>query len=245
MIYIPINELPTGFKPYPFKRFKLRALTINQALKLGSRPTDREIRDLIGELTDEIDATLLVPKDLRFLIAVLAFNTEKDRSWNVTVACPYCKEKRTLGLTRHDFPPITVLDKDAPYPLTISDGTHIYTLGFATVESMERFKARDPSGDNLIESIAQYVQKVDEETDPDKIVELLGDITDFTLVSLMAKTVAQYFAITDTYKSVECINPECKKTYRVPLSALEVTQYVPFLDPEAVGKYEINFRLQS
>ncbi|MCF0203885.1 MAG: hypothetical protein HUK12_01030 [Muribaculaceae bacterium] len=241
MIYIPINELPTGFRPYPFKRFKLKALTINQALKLGSRPTDREIRDLMGELTDEIDTSLLVPKDLRFLIAVLAFNTEKDRSWRVDVTCPYCNDKRTMGLTRHDFPPVTVLEKDAPYPLTIADETHTYTLGFATVESMEKFTERDPKGENLIASIAQYVTKIDEETDPDKIYEILGSITDFALIALMLKTVSKYFAITDTYKQVEC--PKCKKTYRVPLSALEVTQYVPFLDTEALGQYKTNFRL--
>lgn len=241
MIYIPINELPTGFRPYPFKRFKLKALTINQALKLGSRPTDREIRDLMGELTDEIDTSLLVPKDLRFLIAVLAFNTEKDRSWRVDVTCPYCNDKRTMGLTRHDFPPVTVLEKDAPYPLTIAAETHTYTLGFATVESMEKFKERDPKGENLIANIAQYVTKIDEETDPDKIYEILGSITDFSLIALMLKTVSKYFAITDTYKQVAC--PKCKKTYRVPLSALEVTQYVPFLDTEALGQYKTNFRL--
>lgn len=241
MIYIPINELPTAFKPYPFKRFRIKAMTINQALKLGSRPTDRDIRDLMGELTDEIDTKLLVPKDLRFLVAVLAFNTEKDRSWNIDATCPYCKDRRTLGLTRHDFPPVSVLDKDAPYPLTISDGTHIYELGFATVESLEKYKERDPEGTNMVATIAQYVTKIDEETDPDKIYEMLGDITDFSLVALMLKTVTKYFAITDTYKSVTC--PKCKKVYRIPLSALEVTQYVPFLDEEALGQYKINFRL--
>lgn len=241
MIYIPIRELPSGFKPYPFKSFKLKALTINQALKLGSQPTDREIRDLIGELTDEIDAKLLVPKDLRFLVAVLAFNTEKDRSWRVDVTCPYCQDKRTLALTRKDFPPVTVLDKDAPYPLTINDGAHIYELGFATVESIEAYQERDPDGKNLVAALAQYVTKIDEEADSAKIFEMLGEITDFGLISLMLKTVARYFAIEDTYKSVEC--PNCKKTYRVPLSALEVTQYTPFLDPEAFGKYKTNFKL--
>lgn len=241
MIYIPIKELPTAFKPYPFKSFRLKAMTINQALKLGSRPTDRDIRNLMGELTDEIDTGLLVPKDLRFLIAVLAFNTEKDRSWRVDVTCPHCNDKRTLGLTRHDFPPISVLDKDAPYPLTISDDVHTYTLGFATVESMEKFAERSPDGEDLVASIAQYVLKVDEETDPDKIYEMLGSITDFSLIGLLAKTVSKYFAITDTYKTLVC--PECKKTYRVPLSALEVTQYVPFLDEETAGKYKTNFRL--
>lgn len=241
MIYIPITELPTAFKPYTFKRFKMRALTINQALKLGSRPTDREIRDLIGELTDEIDATVLVPKDLRFLVAVLAFNAEKDRSWNVDVTCPYCKDRRTLGLTRNDFPLVSVLDKDAPYPLTISDAVHTYTLGFSTVESIEKYQERDPKGEDLIASLAQYVQKVDEEADPDKIYEMLGEITDFALIALMLKTVNKYFAILDTYKAVEC--PKCKKTYRIPLSALEVTQYVPFLDAEAPGQYQTNFRL--
>lgn len=241
MIYVTINELPTAFKPYPFKRFTLKSLTINQALKLGSRPTDREIRNLVAELTDEIDATLLVPKDLRFIVAVLAFNAEKDRSWHVDAICPYCNDKRTLGLTRNDFPPVSVLDKDAPYPLTISDATHTYTLGFSTVESIEKYKERDPNGEDLIASIAQYVQKVDEETDPDKIYEILGSITDFSLIAFMLKTVNKYFAILDTYKAVEC--PKCKKTYRIPLSALEVTQYTPFLDEKAVSQYQTNFRL--
>ena len=242
MIYIPIRELPSGFKPYPFKSFKIKAMTINQALKLGSRPTDRDIRDLMGELTDEIDTKLLVPKDLRFLIAVLAFNTEKNRSWHIDVTCPYCKDKRTMGLTRNDFPPIGVLDKDAPYPLTISDGVHIYELGFATVESMEKYEERDPKHSNIIASIAQYVTKIDEETDPDKIFEMLGDITDFSLVTLLLKTVVHYFAIADTYK--ECVCQNCKKVYRVPLSALEVTQYVPFLDSETLSQYKTNFRVQ-
>lgn len=241
MIYIPINELPTGFRPYPFKHFRLRALTINDAMKLGSRPTDREIRDLIGKLTDEIDAQVLVPLDLRFLVAVLAFNTEKDRSWRVDVKCPYCGDQRTLGLTRVDFPPVTVLDKSAPYPLTIFDGVHTWTLGFATVESMERHAERDPENKNVVETIAQYVLKVDEETDPDKITQTLGEITEFSLVALMLKTVEKYFSIKDTYKEHVC--PKCKKKYRVPLSALEVTQYVPFLDPEALGKYQTNFGL--
>ena len=241
MIYIPVEALPTGFHPYPFKRFRMKALTINQALKLGSRPTDREIRDLIGELTDEIDAKLLVPKDLRFLIAVLAFNTEKDRSWRLDVKCPHCGNAETLGLTRKDFPPVTVLDKDAPYPLTIFDGVHTWSLGFATVESMERYEERDPNHDNIPEIIAQYVLKVDEETDPDKIIALLGETTDFSLIALMLRTVEKYFSITDTYK--ECICPKCKKKYRVPLSALEVTQYTPFLDEEAAGKYQTNFKL--
>lgn len=241
MIYIPIKELPTGFRPYPFKSFRMRALTINQAMKLGSRPTDRDIRDLIGELTDEIDATLLVPKDLRFLIAVLAFNTEKDRSWRLDVTCPYCGDKRTLGLTRNDFPPVTVLDKDAPYPLTIFDGVHTWTLGFATVDSMERYEQRDPEHKDIVETIAQYILKVDEENDPDKIVQLLGEVTEFSLITLMLKTVEKYFSIKDTYKEYEC--PKCKKTYRVPLSALEVTQYVPFLDEKALGQYQTNFRL--
>lgn len=241
MIYIPINELPTGFKPYPFKSFRMKALTIDQAMKLGSKPTDRDVRNLMAELTDQIDTNLLVPKDLRFLVAVLAFNTEKDRSWRVDVTCPHCGDKQTLGLTRKDFPPITVLAKDAPYPLTIFDGTHTWTLGFATVESMERFEQRDPEHKNIKEIVAQYVQKVDEETDPDKITDALGSITDFSLIALMLKAAEKYFAITDTYKN--CVCPKCKKTYRVPLSALEVTQYTPFLDPEALGQYQTNFRL--
>lgn len=241
MIYIPINELPTGFKPYPFKSFRMKALTIDQAMKLGSKPTDRDVRNLMAELTDQIDTTLLVPKDLRFLVAVLAFNTEKDRSWRVDVTCPHCGDKETLGLTRKDFPPVTVLSKDAPYPLTIFDGAHTWTLGFATVESMERFAQRDPDHKNVKEIVAQYVQKVDEETDPDKITKALGSITDFSLIALMLKAAEKYFAITDTYKN--CVCPKCQKTYRVPLSALEVTQYTPFLDPEALGQYQTNFRL--
>lgn len=241
MIYIPINELPTGFHPYPFKKFRMKSLTIDQAMKLGSHPSDRDIRDMMAELTDEIDAKLLVPKDLRFLIAVLAFNTEKDRSWRVDVQCPYCANKETLGLTRKDFPPVTVLDKSAPYPLTIFDGTHTWTMGFATVESLERYEERDPKHESYTETIAQYVLKVDEETDPDKIREALGSITDFSLIALMLKTAEKYFSIKDTYK--ECACSKCKKVYRIPLSALEVTQYVPFLDTEALGKYQTNFRL--
>lgn len=241
MIYIPINALPTGFHPYPFKSFRMKALTINQAMELGSHPTDREIRELMGKLTDEIDTNLLVPKDLRFLIAVLAFNTEKDRSWRVDVKCPHCGNKETLGLTRKDFPPVTVLDRSAQYPLTIFDGVHTWSLGFATVESMERFEERDPEHKSYTEIIAQYVLKVDEDSDPDHIIQLLGEITDFSLIALMLQTVNKYFRITDTYK--ECICPACKKPYRIALSALEVTHYVPFLDTEALSQYKTNFRL--
>ena len=241
MIYIPITELPTGFRPYPFKTFRMKALTIDQAMKLGSKPSDRDIRNIMAELTDEIDTNMLVPKDLRFLLAVLAFNTEKDRTWRVDVKCPYCGDPETLGLTRKDFPPVTVLDKEAPYPLTIFDGVHTWELGFATVESLERYEARDPEHKSVQEKIAQYVLKVDSETDPDKIREIIGGTTDFMLVALILKTVEKYFTIADTYKEYTC--PKCKKVYRIPLSALEVTQYVPFLDPEALGKYQTNFRL--
>ena len=66
MIYIPINALPTGFKPYPVKSFRMKALTIDQAMKLGSTPTDRNIRDMMAELTDEINRTMLVSKAIHF-----------------------------------------------------------------------------------------------------------------------------------------------------------------------------------
>lgn len=247
MLNITIKELPTGFAPYSFKSFHMKGLTIDQALKLGPNPTDREIRDLIGELTDEIDVKELVPKDLRFLIATLAFHTEKDRSWRIDATCPYCQDKRTLMLTRADFPPVSVLAKDSPYPLTIFDGVHTWELGFATVESMELYaerdpiENRDPAKPKIPERLAQYVLKVDEEIDPDVILKMLREITDFSLVALMLKTVEKYFTISDTYKECKC--EKCKKIYRIPLSALEVTQYVPFLDTETFGKYKTNFRL--
>lgn len=174
---------------------------------------------------------------MRFLIAVLAFNTEKDRSWRLDVKCPYCGEAQTLGLTRADFPPVTVLDKDAPYPLTIFDGVHTWALGFATVESMERFEQRDPEHKNYVEIIAQYVLKVDEETDPDKIVELLGSVTEFSLITLMLKTVEKYFSIQDTYKIHEC--PKCKKKYRVPLSALRSLNTSRFLTRKRLANIKL------
>lgn len=59
MIYIPIKELPTGFHPYPFKSFRMKALTIDQAMKLGTAPTDRDIRNLMGNSPTKSTPTCL------------------------------------------------------------------------------------------------------------------------------------------------------------------------------------------
>ena len=54
------------------------------------------------------------------------------------------------------------------------------------------------------------------------------------------ETIKAYF-LDDTSAEFEC--PKCKKKYSVALSAVEVTQYTPFLDKEASSRYKANFRL--
>lgn len=232
---IPVNNLPSRFKPYPFKSFKLKAISVKQALELGPSPSLEDIQKLIQELAgDEIDASLLVPIDLKFLVATLAFQAYPNQSWTLNLACPHCEKPFRKAVTIKDFPPVPSLEDSDPYPLTIDDGKHVYELGYASVQSL-----KDISDEaDYMQILAAHVKAVDGKSD--NVREALLDIEDFGILSLMVQTIKKYFS-TETYATYTC--PECKKDFRVPLSAVEVTQFTPFLDQEAPGKYKVNFRL--
>lgn len=232
---IPVNNLPSRFKPYPFKSFKLKAISVKQALELGPSPSLEDIQKLIQELAgDEIDASLLVPIDLKFLVATLAFQAYPNQSWMLNLACPHCEKPFRKAVTIKDFPPVPSLEESDPYPLTIDDGKHVYELGYASVQSLKDIS--DES--DYMQILAAHVKAVDGKAD--NVREALLDIEDFGILSLMVQAIKKYFS-TETYATYTC--PECKKDFRVPLSAVEVTQFTPFLDQEAPGKYKVNFRL--
>ena len=232
---IPVNNLPSRFKPYPFKSFKLKAISVKQALELGPSPSLEDITKLIQELAgDEIDASLLVPIDLKFLVATLAFQAYPNQSWTLNLACPHCGKPFKKAVTIKDFPPVPSLEESDPYPLTIDDGKHVYELGYASVQSLKDIS--DES--DYMQILAAHVKAVDGKSD--NVREALLDIEDFGILSLMVQAIKKYFS-TETYATYTC--PECKKDFRVPLSAVEVTQFTPFLDQEAPGKYKVNFRL--
>lgn len=232
---IPVNNLPSRFKPYPFKSFKLKAISVKQALELGPSPSLEDITELIQELAgDEIDASLLVPIDLKFLVATLAFQAYPNQSWTLNLACPHCGKPFRKAVTIKDFPPVPSLEESDPYPLTIDDGKHVYELGYASVQGLKDIS--DES--DYMQILAAHVKAVDGKAD--NVREALLDIEDFGILSLMVQAIKKYFS-TETYATYTC--PECKKDFRVPLSAVEVTQFTPFLDQEAPGKYKVNFRL--
>jgi DNA-directed RNA polymerase subunit RPC12/RpoP len=232
---IPVNNLPSRFKPYPFKSFKLKAISVKQALELGPSPSLEDITKLIQELAgDEIDASLLVPIDLKFLVATLAFQAYPNQSWTLNLACPHCGKPFKKAVTIKDFPPVPSLEESDPYPLTIDDGKHVYELGYASVQSLKDIS--DES--DYMQILAAHVKAVDGKSD--NVRDALLDIEDFGILSLMVQAIKKYFS-TETYATYTC--PECKKDFRVPLSAVEVTQFTPFLDQEAPGKYKVNFRL--
>jgi hypothetical protein len=232
---IPVNNLPSRFKPYPFKSFKLKAISVKQALELGPSPSLEDITKLIQELAgDEIDASLLVPIDLKFLVATLAFQAYPNQSWTLNLACPHCGKPFKKAVTIKDFPPVPSLEESDPYPLTIDDGKHVYELGYASVQSLKDIY--DES--DYMQILAAHVKAVDGKSD--NVRDALLDIEDFGILSLMVQAIKKYFS-TETYATYTC--PECKKDFRVPLSAVEVTQFTPFLDQEAPGKYKVNFRL--
>lgn len=232
---IPVNNLPSRFKPYPFKSFKLKAISVKQALELGPSPSLEDITKLIQELAgDEIDASLLVPIDLKFLVATLAFQAYPNQSWTLNLACPHCGKPFKKAVTIKDFPPVPSLEESDPYPLTIDDGKHVYELGYASVQSLKDIS--DES--DYMQILAAHVKAVDGKSD--NVRDALLDIEDFGILSLMVQAIKKYFS-TETYATYTC--PECKKDFRVPLSAVEVTQFTPFLDQEAPSKYKVNFRL--
>lgn len=230
-----VQHLPSHFKPYPFKSFKMRAINFKQAMELGAKPSMADIRKLIGELTSgEIDVSLLVPIDLKYLIAMLAFQASPNQVWSLSLKCPHCGDSHVKQLTAKDFPAIPTLEEKDPYPLTIDDGKHVYSLGYAKAEDIEGLTLdADP-----LAVIKAHILAVDGKTEG--IQEALEGIEDFGVIGTMVETIKKYFQV-ETYSEMEC--PACKKTYRVPLSAVEVTQYTPFRDTETAGKYKVNFRL--
>lgn len=250
MMIIPVNKLPSNFKPYPFKSFKIKAMTLQQAIDLGKDPSLKDIVNLIQTLAnDEIDASLLVPVDVKYLLAMLAFHAFPKQSWTLDLVCPHCGEKHKKSITMKDFPPVPSLEDSDPYPLTIDDGTHVYAIGYPTIEALDTMmdKMQDTKGttDISVESTADYLDVVEPyiqsiDGSKDGIREKLLTIEDFGVLSVMVEAIQKYF-VEDTYSEFEC--PKCKEKYRVPLSAVEVTQYTPFPDKTTAGKYKTNFRL--
>ncbi len=233
---IPVNKLPSNFKPYPFKSFKMRAISVKQALALGSKPSVSDITNLIQELTDgEIDAKLLVPIDVKYLLAMLAFHAYPKQSWTLPLVCPECGKEHTRTVTMADFPPIPSLTDDDPYPLVIDDGKHVYELGYATAEAVGDL---NKASVEYIDLIAAHTIAID--NSKDNIREKLLEIDDFGILSTMVQAIQKFFK-EETYSEFKC--PECGKLYKVAMSAVEVTQYTPFHDPETAGRYKTNFRL--
>lgn len=247
---IPVNKLPSGFKPYPFKSFKMKAISLQKAIDLGGSPTLKDITNLIQDLVDnEIDASLLVPIDIKYLLAMLAFHAFPKQSWTLNLVCPHCQHEHKRAVTMKDFPPVPSLADDDPYPLTIDDGKHVWEIGYASATAMDALTGKDKitkdtdSGEfvytgEYLDLVEPYILSVD--GSKDGIRQKLLDIEDFTILGLMVEAIKKYFT-EDTYSEMEC--PKCKKKYKVPLSAVEVTQYTPFLDKATIGKYKTNFRL--
>lgn len=246
---IPVNSLPSNFKPYKFKSFKMKAMSLQQAVDLGKNPSLKDIVKLLQTLVgDEIDASVLVPVDVKYLVAMLAFHAYPKQKWDLELTCPHCKEKHKRAITMSDFPPVPSLAADDPYPLTIDDGKHVWELGYASVDAWEEMISKlgitkDTDLDDLdpaqyIDIVAPYILSVDGKNERTR--ETLLEIDDFGILNLMLEAIKTYF-LDDTQAEFEC--PKCKKKYSVSLSAVEVTQYTPFLDKTAVSKYKTNFRL--
>ena len=247
---IPVNKLPSGFKPYPFKSFKMKAISLQQAIDLGSHPTLKDLTGLIqGLVGDEIDANLLVPIDVKYLLAMLAFHAFPKQSWTLNLVCPHCQTEHKRAVTMKDFPPVPSLTEKDPYPLTIDDGTHVWEIGYAPVTAMDALTATDKivkdteTGEftytgEYLDLVEPYILAVD--GSKEGIRQKLLELEDFTILNLMVEAIKKYFTV-DTYSEMVC--PKCSKKYKVPLSAVEVTQYTPFLDKATVGKYKTNFRL--
>ena len=233
---IPVNKLPSNFKPYDFKSFTMKAINAEQAINLGPEPTLMDIRKLIQTLVnDEIDASKLVPIDLKYLVAMLAFHAYPKQSWTLKLTCPECGHPHTKVVEMKDFPPVPSLSDDDPYPLTIDDGKHVYELGYASVEAISGIEIGKSEN---IDVIAAHIISIDGNTDD--IKKKLLEIEDFGVLGLMYQAILKYFEV-ETYAEFKC--PKCEKTYKVAMSAIEVTQYTPFLDEKTPSRYKTNFRL--
>jgi len=251
-VLIPVTKLPSNFKPYKFKGFKMRAINLQDAVDLGANPKLSDIQALIQKLVDgDINAYELVPVDVKYILAMLSFHAFPKQTWTTELVCPYCKHKHKKAMTLADFPPIPSLSDEDPYPLTIDDGTHVYEIGYAPVEAMEKLEqALSGKDDGNPDSAVQYTpEKVDflvayvlsVDGDKEHVRESLLKVEDFGVLNLMWQAIKKYFLFDDTYAEFEC--PKCKEKYSVKMSAVEVTQYTPFLDKETAGGYKTNFRL--
>lgn len=252
---IQVNKLPSNFKPYLFKSFKMKAMSLQQAIDLGKEPKLADIAALLQTLVgDEIDASVLVPVDVKFLLSMLAFHAYPKQGWTLDLTCPYCGKSHKRSVTIKDFPPVPSLSDDDPYPLTIDDGVHVWAMGYANLEAtdamIELLRAKnlqnkpveeitkDMDTAKAIDLVLPYILSVDDSKEG--IKEKLLSLEDFGVLDLMLEVIQKYF-VEETYSEFEC--PECKKKYRVPMSAIEVTQYTPFPNKEATRRYKVNFRL--
>lgn len=233
---IPVTKLPSNFKPYSFKSFKMKAINAQQAIDLGTNPSLTDIRKLIQTLVDdEIDASVLVPIDIKYLLAMLAFHAYPQQTWTLNLTCPECGHNHKKVIRIEDFPPVPSLEDNDPYPLTIDDGKHVYELGYATVDALE---AIDTNNAANIDVIAAHIISID--GDKENIKEKLLGIEDFGILGLMYQAILKFFQV-ETYAEFQC--PKCGKPYKVAMSAVEVTQYTPFLDKETTSRYKTNFRI--
>ena len=252
---INVTKLPSNFKPYPFKSFKMKAMSLQQAIDLGKAPKLADIVKLYKQLVDdEIDVDLLVPVDVKFLLSMLAFHAYPKQTWTLDLTCPHCKDQHKRTVTMADFPPVPSLTDDDPYPLTIDDGVHVWELGYPTIAAMDelldKMSVSGKTEDDLkqmleemdparaVDMVVPYILSVD--GSKDGIREKVLGIEDFGIIELMLETILAYFTEA-TYSEFPC--PKCKKTYRVPLSAVEVAQFTPFHNKTAISKYKVNFRL--
>ena len=252
---IKVNKLPSNFKPYPFKSFSMKAMSLQQAIDLGKNPKLKDIVKLFGELVDDtIDVSLLVPIDVKFLLSVLSFHAYPKQTWTLDLTCPHCKDEHKRTITMADFPPVPSLKDDDPYPLTIDDGVHVWELGYASIEATDELldklklsgKSKETIEQELLEMdpakamdlVLPYILSVD--GDKVGIKDKLMGLEDFGVLNIMLEVIKTYFT-DDTYAEFIC--PKCEKTYRVPMSAVEVAHFTPFLDKATFGKYKTNFRL--
>lgn len=245
---IPVNRLPSNFKPYPYKSFKMRAISVQESLDLGTHPKLVDIGALVQKLSsDTVDGSKLAPVDAKFLLSMLSFHAYPKQSWLLDLKCPHCKHAHKRSVTIKDFPAVPTFTDDDPYPLVIDDGTHRWEMGYASladtdvmVESLRKAQEGDTVVDRRsIDFLVPYIKKVD--GSEEGIREALLKLEDFGVLDLMFRTVERYFVDDNTYSEFKC--PKCGEKYSVPMSAVEVTQFTPFPDEEAASRYKINFRL--
>jgi hypothetical protein len=232
---IDIKHLPSGFKPYDFKSLRLESISLKQAIDLGSEPPLSVLADLITELSgNKIDGSKLVPVDIKYIIASLSFQAYPDQSWTMNVPCPHCNKVQQKTLTIKDFPAISCFDDTDEYPLKIDDGTHVYELGYPSIDAYD--KLNDNS--SPLDLVVAHILAIDGSSE--NIEDTLLGLKDFGVLSVMVQTIKKFFQI-DTYSEFTC--SACNESYRVAMSALEVTHYTPFHNETSSSRYQTNFRL--